>query len=164
VIVVLASDKYASAGDLLGVIVAGTLLWALLPIYASGLYIAKKTQIISLTVLVCVLLDVGLNLVFIRWWGLRGRVYAALLTCIFACRLSELSLQALSEGHNPWQNDRSRSHRFSGLVGGRRAAARCQPFPRRRIKDAILGLTFHRRVCCSMEKYAAWSLAAVVSR
>ncbi|OPZ70374.1 MAG: Polysaccharide biosynthesis protein [bacterium ADurb.Bin478] len=80
-IVVLASDKYASAGDLLGVIVAGTLLWALLPIYASGLYIAKKTQIISFTVLVCVLLDVGLNLVFIRWWGIRGSCYAALLTC-----------------------------------------------------------------------------------
>ncbi len=80
-IVVLASDKYASAGDLLGVLVAGTLLWALLPIYASGLYIAKKTQIISVTVLVCVLLDVVLNLVFVRLWGIWGSCYAALLTC-----------------------------------------------------------------------------------
>ncbi|HPN33615.1 MAG TPA: oligosaccharide flippase family protein [bacterium] len=95
-IVVLASEKYASAGDLLGVIVAGTLLWALLPIYASGLYIEKKTNIISFTVLVCVLLDIVLNIVFVHFWGIWGSCYAALLTCfLLAAYLSHRSRRYL---------------------------------------------------------------------
>ena len=95
-IVVLASDKFAQAGNLLGWIVAGTLLWALLPIYASGLYIAKKTRIISVTVLFCVVIDVVLNIVLIKYFGLVGSCYAALISCaLLAAFLSRISSKYL---------------------------------------------------------------------
>ncbi|HNW60203.1 MAG TPA: oligosaccharide flippase family protein [bacterium] len=83
VIVVLASEKYAAAGQMLGWMVAGTLLWALLPIYAAGLYVEKRTKLISLTVLVCVVIDVLLNIVLIHYFGIMGSCYAALASCAF---------------------------------------------------------------------------------
>ena len=83
VIVVLASAKYAAAAHLLGWIVAATMLWALLPVYAAGIFIEKKTRIISLVILIAVGLDIILNLLFIRLWGIFGSCLASLLTYAF---------------------------------------------------------------------------------
>jgi O-antigen/teichoic acid export membrane protein len=91
-IIALASAKYASAGGLLGWIVAGTLLWALLPIYAAGLYVEKKTKTISVAVLLCVVLDVILNIIGIHYFGLIGSCYAALASCgLLALYLTRIS-------------------------------------------------------------------------
>ncbi|HQG44484.1 MAG TPA: oligosaccharide flippase family protein [bacterium] len=81
VTVVLASEKYASAGRMLGWMVAGTLLWALLPIYAAGLYVEKRTKLISFTVMACVVADVVLNLILIHFFGIMGSCYAAFISC-----------------------------------------------------------------------------------
>lgn len=95
-IVVLASDKYVDAGRMLAWIVPGTLLWAMIPIYAAGLYAEKKTKIISVTVLVCVVVDVVLNIAGIHLFGIMGSCYTAFVSCgVLAAYLTWLSARYL---------------------------------------------------------------------
>jgi len=92
VIIFLASAKYAPASKLLGWIVAGTIINALLPIYSAGLMIAKKTKVINLFLVVCVGLNVGLNLWLIPRFGLLGSCYASMITySAFALAMAKAS-------------------------------------------------------------------------
>ncbi len=81
-IVVLASERFQSASQLIAFIIPGTVIWGLSPIYAAGLYIQKKTKTMTSIVLVGVVLNVGLNFLLIPKLGLMGAAVSTLLSYV----------------------------------------------------------------------------------
>ncbi len=82
-IVVLASERFQNASQLIAFIIPGTVIWGLSPIYAAGLYIQKKTKTMTSIVLLGVALNVGLNFLLIPKLGLMGAAVSTLLSYVF---------------------------------------------------------------------------------
>jgi len=79
-IVILASERFQSASPLIALIIPGTVIWGLSPIYAAGLYIEKKTKTMTSIVLMGVVLNVGLNFFLIPKLGLIGAAFSTLVS------------------------------------------------------------------------------------
>jgi O-antigen/teichoic acid export membrane protein len=81
-IVLLASEKYMESATIIPYILPGILLWGLSPLFAAGIYIQKKTQILFLVVMSGVILNGGLNVLLIPQFQLLGAALATLISFI----------------------------------------------------------------------------------
>jgi O-antigen/teichoic acid export membrane protein len=79
----LASKKYAGANVILPYIIIGQLIHSLATILNSGLFIKKKTHIVTMIVLVSCLLNIGVNIVLIPKFGILGAALATLISYTF---------------------------------------------------------------------------------
>jgi O-antigen/teichoic acid export membrane protein len=79
----LASKKYGGASIVLPYIIIGQLIHSLGNILNSGLFIKKKTQIVTMIVLVSCLLNIGVNILLIPKFGILGAAFATLISYTF---------------------------------------------------------------------------------
>lgn len=94
IITILASSKYAKAGEIVPFLAAGLTLWGFLPIFAADLYISKRTWQLSFILLLGSGLNILLNLLLIPQWGIKGAAVASLATyCILIYLLHRTSKQ-----------------------------------------------------------------------
>jgi len=75
----LASDKYASAGNVLPWIIGGMVLDGLNPMVGAGLFIQRRTPVIMGVVLSSAILNVVLNLLLVKPIGILGSAIATLI-------------------------------------------------------------------------------------
>ncbi len=80
IMVVLASEKFIESGRLIPLIIPGTVLWGLSPLFAAGLYIQKKTATMTQIVMLGVTINVGMNLLLIPVMGMMGAALATLVS------------------------------------------------------------------------------------
>ena len=76
----LASSKFSAAHRLLPVLVAGLLIYALHIFFNAPLIIYRKSIVLSAITALCLLLNVGLNIVLIPTTGIMGSAVATLLS------------------------------------------------------------------------------------
>jgi O-antigen/teichoic acid export membrane protein len=81
-IVVLAGDKFASAGEITPFIIVSTLICGATHITGAGFYLSKRTHTIALWTLGCAGFNVALNLFLIPRFGILGAAYATLLSSL----------------------------------------------------------------------------------
>ncbi len=81
-ITILASNKYADAGALLPYLVPGIMLGGLDFVFATGLYLQKRNDLWFYVALLAVLLNIGLNVVMIPAFGIKGAAAATLLSYV----------------------------------------------------------------------------------
>ena len=79
----LASSKYAEASVILPYVIIGQLVHASAIILNSGLYIEKKTHLVSILTLAACLVNIALNLLLIPLFGIVGSAQATLISFIF---------------------------------------------------------------------------------
>ena len=75
----LASDKYASAGNVLPWIIGGMVLDGLNPMVGAGLFIQRRTPVIMGVVLSSAILNIVLNLLLVKRIGILGSAIATLI-------------------------------------------------------------------------------------
>ena len=78
-IVFLASSKFADASGVLGYVVIGQMVYASTLILNCGLFIEKKTQVLTYLMLLTCLVNVGLNVLLIPRYGILGAAQATLI-------------------------------------------------------------------------------------
>jgi O-antigen/teichoic acid export membrane protein len=79
----LASAKYIEAYSVLPYVIIGQAVYACTIVLNSGLFIRKKTHILTIIMIVTCLLNVGLNVVLIPSFGITGAAQATLISYIF---------------------------------------------------------------------------------
>lgn len=79
----LATDKYLNACSLLPYVVVGQSIYACSTLLNTGLYIKKKTHIVTYIMFVVCLVNIGLNMTLIPHFGILGAAQATLISCIF---------------------------------------------------------------------------------
>ena len=79
----LASSKYVSAHTILPYIVVGQSIYACSIILNSGLFIRKKTYLVTMTMVAVCLLKVAINMVLIPRFGILGAAQATLVSYVF---------------------------------------------------------------------------------
>ena len=79
----LASSRYTGASVILPYVVIGQLIHASAIILNSGLFIGKKTHLVSVITLAACLLNIALNLFLIPLYGIVGSAQATLISYIF---------------------------------------------------------------------------------
>jgi O-antigen/teichoic acid export membrane protein len=77
-ITVLASDKYADAGALLPYLIPGVMLAGLDFVFATGLYLRKRNDLWFYIASAAAMLNIGLNVLLIPAFGIKGAAYATL--------------------------------------------------------------------------------------
>jgi len=75
---VLASDKYRSGASIIPAVVAGLVFGGAVPIVGAGVFIQKRTWLVARSVFLCALLNLGLNVVWVPAFGIRGAAIATL--------------------------------------------------------------------------------------
>lgn len=80
VIVILASAKFMEAGTVIPYLISGAILYSLFPLFSAGLYIQKKTVLLTVLIFLGVLLNTGLNILLIPHYQLVGAALATLIT------------------------------------------------------------------------------------
>ena len=81
-ITALASNKYADAGALLPFLIPGVMLGGLDFIFATGLYLKKRNDLWFYIAALAVVLNIGLNIVMVPMFGIKGAAVATLLSYI----------------------------------------------------------------------------------
>jgi len=79
----LASSKYLEACQILPYVVIGQALYSCTIILNAGLFINKKTSLVTYVMLGTCLLNVGLNIILIPRFGILGAAQATLISCLF---------------------------------------------------------------------------------
>ena len=79
VITILASNRYSDAGALLPYLIPGVALGGLDSIFATGLYLQKRNDLWFYIVGFSAVLNIGLNVLLIPPYGIKGAAYATLL-------------------------------------------------------------------------------------
>ncbi|MFX0124543.1 MAG: lipopolysaccharide biosynthesis protein [Candidatus Hodarchaeota archaeon] len=82
-IIFLASAKYAEAYLVLPYIVIGQAIYACTILLNSGLFIRKKTHVVTILMIITCILNIGLNIVLIPLFGIIGAAQATLVSYIF---------------------------------------------------------------------------------
>jgi len=80
---ILASSKYLEAYSILPYVVIGQSIYACSILLNSGLFIRRKTYIVTYIMLVACLVNIGLNMVLIPRFGILGAAQATLISNIF---------------------------------------------------------------------------------
>lgn len=93
----LASEKYADAYPIIPYVIVGQAVYACTIILNSGLFIGKKTHIMTWVMLITCLLNVGLNVIMIPVYGILGAAQATLISyIIYAILLTYCSMKEFS--------------------------------------------------------------------
>lgn len=79
VISFIASAKYADSYLVIPFIIAGLMIYGTYHIFAAGIYIYKKTFLLSVLIFVAGSLNIVMNIIFIPIWGIKGVAVATLL-------------------------------------------------------------------------------------
>lgn len=82
ILILLASDKYAKASPVITFITAGILIYGCTEILGAGLYISKKTYIITYLLITATIVNLFLNILMIPELGLIGAAIATFITYI----------------------------------------------------------------------------------
>lgn len=77
-LVILASDKYASAAVLVPFVAGGMAIEGGLAMLAVGIYLTKRTRFMAAMLVVCAILNIGLNILLIPHLGITGAAVATL--------------------------------------------------------------------------------------
>jgi len=80
VIIILASAKFAEAASVIPYLITGSVLYSLFPLFSAGLYIQKKTLLLTLLIFLGVLLNTALNILLIPQFHIIGAAVATLIT------------------------------------------------------------------------------------
>lgn len=83
IIMLLASEKYATATQFLPYLLTGMVFWGFIPIYGAAIYIYKKTKMLAGLTFIALIMNIGLNLILIPRNQLHGAAIATLLSYIF---------------------------------------------------------------------------------
>jgi len=86
-IVFLASEKYAQSAAIMPIILPGVILWGLSPLFAAGIYIHKKTKVLSYIVGVGVVTNTILNCLLIPIYNINGAAWATLFSFVLIMAL-----------------------------------------------------------------------------
>ncbi len=81
-IIFLASAKFSEASGVLGYVVIGQMVYASTLILNCGLFIEKRTQVLTYLMLLTCLVNVGLNVVLIPRYGIVGAAQATLIAYV----------------------------------------------------------------------------------
>ncbi len=81
-VILLASEKYQQSASIIPIILPGIMLWGLSPLFAAGLYIQKKTKLLSVIVFAGVIINGVLNMVLIPRYHIAGAAWATLFSFI----------------------------------------------------------------------------------
>ena len=79
-LILLASRKYEQSAGLLPFLMAGLMTYTVVPVFYAGLYLEKRTWTMVRVLAVACVVNLGLNVVFLPWFGIMGSVYAALVS------------------------------------------------------------------------------------
>ncbi len=97
IIVILASERYESSASFSPIILCGLAFMGMNYILYAGLYLEKRTNLILLTMMLTLLVNVGLNLWLVPQEGPWGAAMATLVACVFSSVLTaSLSFRYLS--------------------------------------------------------------------
>jgi len=92
IIAALASQKYAAGAAVVPYVVLGLVVYGSWPFIGSGLFMAKKTMTVTLLMIGLAFVNVGLNVLLVRWYGLIGAGVASCLAyCVYIAALGCLS-------------------------------------------------------------------------
>jgi O-antigen/teichoic acid export membrane protein len=80
VVIILASEKFAEAAKVIPYLITGAVLYSFLPLFSAGLYIQKKTSLLTSLIIVGVALNTVLNILLIPQIQLMGAALATLIT------------------------------------------------------------------------------------
>ncbi len=101
---VLLSRKFAAAGPLVPVLVAGLLVYALHIFFNTPLMLHRRTMTLSLATIVCCLLNLGLNVLLIPRIGILGSAVATLLSYLALTAALAVSSRRWLAFPLPWRN------------------------------------------------------------
>jgi O-antigen/teichoic acid export membrane protein len=87
IVVFLASSKFEEASIVTPYIIIGTIIWGFSSFFDAGLYIYKKTKILTLVVFLSGGVNFILNILLIPIWGMRGAALASLISYVLALGL-----------------------------------------------------------------------------
>ena len=102
ILVLLASEKYIEASKIVPVVVASTLFNGLMPLLCAGLYLNKETKTISKITCLCALINIGLNFLFIHWYGYFGAAITTAITFFLLNLLIKIKSDLLLRISIPW--------------------------------------------------------------
>lgn len=75
-IVLLASEKYIAASEIIPWVLAGTLLYACQPLISAGIYIKKQTRIFSIVIFAGAIVNIFLNILLIPRYGIIAAAWS----------------------------------------------------------------------------------------
>jgi O-antigen/teichoic acid export membrane protein len=79
--ITLASEKYAAAATFSPIILLGTIIFALKPIFHAGLYLTKRTMTMLSIMLLAVAVKVLMNILLLPAYGVMGAAISTLVPC-----------------------------------------------------------------------------------
>lgn len=82
-IIFLASSKYHQAYTIIPYVIFGQMFYSSTIIINTGLYIKKKSYIVTIIMLICCILNIGFNILLIPKAGITGAALATLISYIF---------------------------------------------------------------------------------
>jgi len=88
--ITLASEKYASAATFSPIILVGTIIFALKPIFHAGLYLEKRTMTMLSIMLLAVAVKVLMNILLLPAYGVMGAAISTLVPCAMVTFLNGL--------------------------------------------------------------------------
>lgn len=98
----LASDRYASAGNVIPWVSGGMVVDGIASFLGAGLFVHRKAHVIGFVVSASAILNVVLNLLLIRHLGLLGAAVATLASYSFLCLAFAWRGQPLLDVRFPW--------------------------------------------------------------
>lgn len=78
--VILASDKYADAAALIPFVAGGMAIEGGLAMLAVGIYLSKRTRFMAIMMVICAILNIGMNVLLIPHLGINGAALATLVS------------------------------------------------------------------------------------
>jgi O-antigen/teichoic acid export membrane protein len=75
-LILLASNKYAAASDIIPWVLSGVLLNSYMPLVSAGLYLKKQTRAIGTVSIVCALVNILLNMLLLPRYGIIGAAWS----------------------------------------------------------------------------------------
>ena len=92
-LIIVTSPQYVRGYIILPLIAFSYLLFGIRIIFVGALSVKKETKIIAFSTVSGAVLNIGLNLLFIPWWGMVGAAVATLMSYLFITITSYIPLQ-----------------------------------------------------------------------
>lgn len=103
-IIILASEKYAEAADIIPLVVAGMAMVTSLSIFSAGLYLHKRTSVLAGLMFAAAAFNIALNYLLIPHFGIFGSAIATFAACTALAAGSWWASKKLLTVAFPWRS------------------------------------------------------------